>query len=492
MTRASPRCEDGDADAGDPRLPHGARSAHRHQGEREDARPPPRLHGLCRRQALPATARSPASFAIVGLFTSGAFTRSGAVASRSSARRSPASPSAPASIPLSHSGKALLNILEHYPRTELFQAEKASLYESAMAILQLEERPRVRALIRRDRFDRFVSVLVFVPRDRYTSDLRERIGLALARFYDGRVSAFFPDFSHDAPDARAVHHRAQSGRGAGSCAGRRRGDDPRHRPHLRGRPRRRAERRLSAGPRRRDLCCDYGERLRLRLSRGLQRRRMRVARHRDRRSGSRPTTSRRASSGGRACPRREVVLQLPPSRRPDPAVAARSASWKISASPSSTSAPTASPGAGARRSIVHDMTLALSRRRRPSTSAQRGGCTTPCLAVWHDKVDNDGFNALVLLAAGLDLAPGGAAAHHRAAICGRRTFLTRIDYFWGALQRNPARRGAARRVSSPRASRRDVKQRERARGTRRPADRGGAGGGEQPRRRHHPARLPRT
>ena len=78
--------------------------------------------------------------------------------------------------PPSHSGKALLNILENYPRTELFQAETDALFESAMAILQLEERPRVRALPRRDRFDRFVSVLVFVPRDRYTSDLRERIG----------------------------------------------------------------------------------------------------------------------------------------------------------------------------------------------------------------------------------------------------------------------------------------------------------------------------
>src|SRR6185312_10582919 len=95
----------------------------------------------------------------------------------------------------SHSGKALLNILENYPRTELFQADTDVLYDSALAILQLEERPRVRALPRRDRFDRFVSVLVFVPRDRYTSDLRERIGLALAKFYDGRVSAFFPDFS---------------------------------------------------------------------------------------------------------------------------------------------------------------------------------------------------------------------------------------------------------------------------------------------------------
>jgi glutamate dehydrogenase len=96
--------------------------------------------------------------------------------------------------PLSHSGKTLLNVLEHYPRTELFQADEDELFESALAVLQLQERPRVRALPRRDRFDRFVSVLVFVPRDRYSSDLRERIGLKLAELYDGRVSTFFPDF----------------------------------------------------------------------------------------------------------------------------------------------------------------------------------------------------------------------------------------------------------------------------------------------------------
>jgi glutamate dehydrogenase len=131
---------------------------------------------------------------IVGLFTSTAFT--------SSAQSIPLIGSKVTQIlkragfdRLSHSGKALLNILEHYPRTELFQADADTLYSSAMAILQLEERPRVRVLARRDRFDRFVSVLVFVPRDRYSSDLRERIGAALAESYGGHVSAFFPDFS---------------------------------------------------------------------------------------------------------------------------------------------------------------------------------------------------------------------------------------------------------------------------------------------------------
>ena len=91
-------------------------------------------------------------------------------------------------------GKALLNILENYPRTELFQAETDVLFESAMAILQLEERPRVRALFRRDRFDRFVSVLVFVPRDRYTSDLRERIGRRCEPLRRPRLR-LLPDFS---------------------------------------------------------------------------------------------------------------------------------------------------------------------------------------------------------------------------------------------------------------------------------------------------------
>jgi glutamate dehydrogenase len=131
---------------------------------------------------------------VVGLFTSTAFTQS--------AERIPLIRRKVAAIvkragldPLSHSGKALLNILEHYPRTELFQADVEDLHDFATAILRLEERPRIRALSRRDRFDRFVSILVFVHRDRYTSNLRERIGEALAKLYDGRVSAFFPDFS---------------------------------------------------------------------------------------------------------------------------------------------------------------------------------------------------------------------------------------------------------------------------------------------------------
>ncbi len=96
--------------------------------------------------------------------------------------------------PSSHSGKALVNVLEHYPRDELFQIDEDTLYQFALAILQLDERPRVRVLPRRDRFDRFVSILVYIPRERYDSRIRSRIGEYLAATFKGRVRAFYPFF----------------------------------------------------------------------------------------------------------------------------------------------------------------------------------------------------------------------------------------------------------------------------------------------------------
>ena len=97
--------------------------------------------------------------------------------------------------PASHSGKALVNVLETYPRDELFQIDEDTLYQFALVILQLDERPRVRVLPRRDRFDRFVSILVYVPRDRYDSGIRAAIGNYLAAAFNGRVSAYFPSFT---------------------------------------------------------------------------------------------------------------------------------------------------------------------------------------------------------------------------------------------------------------------------------------------------------
>ena len=130
---------------------------------------------------------------IVGLFTSTAYTRS--VRSIPYLRRKvDAVLERTGFDPEGHSGKALVNVLENYPRDELFQIGEDMLYHFALAVLQLDERPRVRVLPRRDRFDRFVSVIVYIPRERFDSSVRKRIGSYLAEIYQGRVSAFHPFF----------------------------------------------------------------------------------------------------------------------------------------------------------------------------------------------------------------------------------------------------------------------------------------------------------
>ncbi|MEO8748553.1 MAG: NAD-glutamate dehydrogenase domain-containing protein, partial [Rhodanobacter sp.] len=75
----------------------------------------------------------------------------------------------------SYSGKALLHVLEMLPRDELLQSSEDELFTSAIGVLELRQRPRTRLFIRRDRYDRFFSCMVFVPRDRFNTSVRERI-----------------------------------------------------------------------------------------------------------------------------------------------------------------------------------------------------------------------------------------------------------------------------------------------------------------------------
>ena len=96
--------------------------------------------------------------------------------------------------PTSHSGRMLQNTLESYPRDDLFQIDTTLLASFCEQINDLADRPRVRALPRIDHFDRFVSVIVYVPREEYDSIVREKIGTYLKTVYDGRVSAYYPAF----------------------------------------------------------------------------------------------------------------------------------------------------------------------------------------------------------------------------------------------------------------------------------------------------------
>ncbi|MDF2973873.1 MAG: NAD-glutamate dehydrogenase, partial [Microvirga sp.] len=130
---------------------------------------------------------------IVGLFTASAYTNT--TGEVPYLRHKVAKVTARAGFdPSSYAGRALLNVLENYPRDELFQIDEDTLYHFAIDIMNLSERPRVRVLARPDEFDRFVSVLVFVPKDRYDTQARLRIGQFLAGIYEGRVSASYPSY----------------------------------------------------------------------------------------------------------------------------------------------------------------------------------------------------------------------------------------------------------------------------------------------------------
>jgi glutamate dehydrogenase len=130
---------------------------------------------------------------IVGLFTSQAYTQ--APSQIPFLRRKVENVVARSGFPPgSHGAKSLMNVLETFPRDELFRIGEEPLLTWAQGILDLELRPRVRVFMRPDRFDRFVSVLVYIQRERFSSAVRERIGALLAEAYNGRVTAFTPFF----------------------------------------------------------------------------------------------------------------------------------------------------------------------------------------------------------------------------------------------------------------------------------------------------------
>jgi len=93
--------------------------------------------------------------------------------------------------PESHDGKTLLNILETFPRDELFQISADELFDTAIGILNLQERQRIALFVRKDPLERFVSCLVYVPRERYDTHLRQNFAEILAAAFAGTVTDFY-------------------------------------------------------------------------------------------------------------------------------------------------------------------------------------------------------------------------------------------------------------------------------------------------------------
>ncbi|MGE0740025.1 MAG: NAD-glutamate dehydrogenase [Hyphomonadaceae bacterium] len=91
-----------------------------------------------------------------------------------------------------HNAKTLRKIIEYYPREELWQMSRDELLSIARGVLHLLDRPRARVFTRRDRFNRFVTALAYIPKDRYDTNTRERAGRAIAAAYGGEVESFTP------------------------------------------------------------------------------------------------------------------------------------------------------------------------------------------------------------------------------------------------------------------------------------------------------------
>jgi glutamate dehydrogenase len=80
----------------------------------------------------------------------------------------------------SHSGKNLRDILHQLPRDELFQSSEDELYDACMGIRALRDRHQMRLFMRRDRYGRFYSCMLYLSRDRYSRELRDRVAAELS------------------------------------------------------------------------------------------------------------------------------------------------------------------------------------------------------------------------------------------------------------------------------------------------------------------------
>lgn len=97
--------------------------------------------------------------------------------------------------PRSHSGRTVTNILDNFPRNTLFQIGVEDLLRTTLGVLSLQERQRTRLFVIRDTFRRFCTCIVYVPRDRYSRETRLAIQDVLVDYFDASDVVYETQFS---------------------------------------------------------------------------------------------------------------------------------------------------------------------------------------------------------------------------------------------------------------------------------------------------------
>ncbi|MFT6261485.1 MAG: glutamate dehydrogenase [Bermanella sp.] len=95
----------------------------------------------------------------------------------------------------SHNGKQLNHILEIFPRDELFHTDFDQLASTAIGILNIQERRRTQIFIRKDKLNKFLSCIVYMPRDLYNTELRQKIQTILTDAFSPKDTEFTTHFS---------------------------------------------------------------------------------------------------------------------------------------------------------------------------------------------------------------------------------------------------------------------------------------------------------
>jgi len=93
-----------------------------------------------------------------------------------------------------HDAKALINVLEKFPKDELFQINETELYQISIEILQIQERKKIKLFVRNDSYNRYYYCIIYFPKEKYNTNIRKKIQNILLNSFKGISSNYIPIF----------------------------------------------------------------------------------------------------------------------------------------------------------------------------------------------------------------------------------------------------------------------------------------------------------